>query len=37
MKNLDIRKEKKMALNTTRTRAAKTNAQEEYTSTDKKV
>jgi hypothetical protein len=32
-----MRKEKKMAVKTSRTRAAKTKAQEEYTVTDKEV
>jgi hypothetical protein len=37
MKKLDMRKGKKMALNTSLTRAAKTKAQEEYTAIDKEV
>jgi hypothetical protein len=37
MKKLNVRKEKKMALITSRTRAAKTKVQEEYTATHKEV
>lgn len=37
LKKLDVRKEKKAALNNSRTRAAKAKAQEEYTATDKEV
>lgn len=37
MEKLDVRKEKKAALNTSRTRAAKAKAQEDYTTKDKEV